>query len=327
MVARLALSVLICLLLAVPGPAADPLIPPRHGEGRVELRFADGSAVRMLLTDAPLEVTTKFGRMRVPVDQIKEIAFATRIPGDIAARIDAAAIRLASDDPKEREAAVAELYSHQELAYPTLEKLTKSPDIEVKKQAERMVAALREKLPEERLRYKTHDTVVADAFTIVGRIENITLKGKSIYFGEQTLRISDLRGMRRAPDDGTEKVVFLDAVRHGAPVPNWFNTGVEVTRETVLDIRADGEVDLYPIGAELGMYRAGPAGNAQWGVARDQKMPGKLFGRIGEKGIEFEIGTGYQGPAKGEGKLFLRIGGSPWHVVPAGQYRVQITIR
>jgi hypothetical protein len=327
MYARLALSLLTCLLLAAPGPAADPLIPPRQGEGRVEVRFADGSAVRMLLTNAPLEVTTRFGKMRVPVDQIKEITFATRIPGDIAARIDLAAIRLASDDPKEREAAVAELYSHQELAYPMLEKLTKSPDIEVKKQAQRMVAALREKLPEERLRYKLHDTVIADSFTIVGRIDNVTLKGKSIYFGEQTLRICDLRGLRRAPDDGTEKVVFLDAVKHGAPVTNWFNTGVEVTRDTILDIRADGEIDLYPIGAELGMYRAGPAGNPQWGVARDRTMPGKLIGRIGEKGVEFEIGPRYEGAAKGEGKLFLRIGGSPWQVVPAGQYRVQITIR
>ena len=73
--------------------------------------------------------------------------------------------------------------------------------------------------------------------------------------------------------------------------------------------------------------RSGPGGNASWGMARDQRFPGKLYGRIGDKGNEFEIGTHYQGTAKAEGKLFLRVGSSPWHVVPSGQYRVRITIQ
>jgi hypothetical protein len=320
-------------LLALPGRGADerPVVPGADKKTSaephpVEVRLADGSSVRMTLAQSHIEVTTKYGKLAVPVSEIRHVQFALRYPPGVPERIEAAAKDLGSDDFDKREKAAAELLSLQELSYPTLLKLTKSKDKEVARRAEELLAVLREKLPEEKFRFKTQDTIAADTFTVVGRIEGTTLKAKSQYFGEVTLGLADLRTLRRA-GEGAEKELVLDLSKHGVPQGVWLNTGIEVTRDTVLEIRAGGESDLYPIGGERGAYRTTPNGSRQWGMARDQKVPGQLLGRIGERGKVFEIGERYDGTPGAEGKLYLRVGGSPWHNVPAGEYHVKITPR
>ncbi len=293
----------------------------------VMVRLADGSNVRMTLAQSHLDMTTKFGSLAIPVSEIRRIEFAFRYPPGAGEKIEAAAARLGSEDFKVREEAAAELLSFQELAYPTLQKLTKNTDKEIVRRANEMLAVLREKLPEEKLRFRTQDTVGTDAFTVVGRIEGASLRTKSQYFGEVALSLADLRGLRRTLADGSDKDIVVDLAKHGVPQMLWLNTGVELTRETVLEIRAIGESDLYPIGGERGAYRTTPNGSRQWGMSRDQKIPGQLLGRIGEKGKEFEIGEKFEGSPGAEGKLYLRVGGSPWHNVPAGEYRVKVLPR
>ena len=325
-----ATTLLTLFLLALRGPAADkPAVlgdeKKRAAEPyRVEVRLADGSSVKMTPTQAHLEVTTKFGKLSLPVAEIRSIEFALRYPPGVAERLEAAAKRLGSEDFKQREDAAAELLSLQELAYPTLQRLAKSDDIDVRRIATELSATLREKLPEEKLRFKTQDTIATDAFVVVGRIENATLNARSKFFGEVSLQLADLRGLRRTSTDGMDKELTLDLSKYGTPLMQWLDTGVELPRDTLLEIRAHGEADLYPIGAERGAYRTNPNGSVQWGMSRDRKIPGQLLGRIGLKGKEFEIGEKYSGTTGVEGKLFLRVGGSPWHVVPAGEYRVKI---
>jgi len=318
-------------LLALPGRGADEK-PAAPGEKKgpaqahhVEVRLADGSTVRMTLAQSHVEVTTKYGKLAVPVNEIRRIEFALRYPPGVPERIEAAAVNLGSDDFDKREAAAAELLSFQELSYPTLEKLTKSKDREVARRAEEILVVLREKLPEERFRFKTQDTIATDTFTVVGQIEGKTLRAKSQYFGEVTLGLADLRTLRRAGEGG-EKELNLDLAKYGVPQIVWLNTGIEVTRDTLLEVRAGGESDLYPIGGERGAYRTNPNGSRQWGMSRDHRTPGQLLGRIGEKGKEFEIGERFDGTPGAEGRLYLRVGGSPWHNVPAGEYRVKISL-
>jgi hypothetical protein len=317
-----AISLVTLSLLDVRSPAADDKKPAAEAH-RVDVRLADGSTVRMTLTQPTLEVTTRFGKVTIPTNEIRHIDFAFRYGPGVLEKLEAAAAKLGSDDFSEREAATAELLSYQEVSFPTLEKLTKHKDKEVRRRAEEMIAALRDKLPEEKFKFRKQDTVAADAFTVVGKIEDTTLKAKSQFFGAVTLNLADLRGLRRAGAAG-EKEVALDLAKYGGPQIAWLNTGVEVTREMALEIRAYGESDLYPIGAERMAYRTNPNGSRQWGVSRDQRTPGVLIGRIGERGKEFEIGEKYEGTPGVEGKLYLRVGGSPWGNIPAGEYRVKI---
>lgn len=325
-----AASLLTLPLLPFTTPAADdkPVVEdkkPAPVSTAVMVRLADGSNVKMSLTQSHLDVMTKFGKQTIPVHEIRTIEFALRYPPGVPEKIAAAAGRLANDDFKQREDAVAELLSFQELAYPTLQKLTKNSDKEVVRLANEMLTTLRDKLPEEKLKFRTQDSIATDAFTVVGLIQGKTLKAKSPFFGEVVLGMADLRGLRRASTDGMEKELTLDLSKYGVPQGIWLNTGIELNPDTVLEIRAGGESDLYPIGGERGAYRTNPSGSVQWGMSRDRKIPGRLLGRVGDKGKEFEIGERYDGAPGGEGKLYLRVGGSPWHNIPAGEYRVKIT--
>src|SRR5262249_55632020 len=186
---------------------------------------------------------------------------------------------------------------------------------------------LSETLTEEERELRLYDVVRTDELVIHGRVEGPTLKVKSSYFGEAQVALADLRTLRLLAG-GSEKELALNAAQYGVPAMVWLDTGVEVNRGDLLVIQATGVVDLYPIGAELGMYKASPAGSRQWGVqAADGQAPGSLVGRIGQKGRPFVIGEKYEGRPGEAGKLYLRVGVSPWNNVPAGEYRIKIARR
>src|SRR6266849_5229816 len=57
------------------GKAGDPPEP-----GAVEARLLDGSALRLQLREKAIELTSPYGKLRVPVEEIQRIEFATRVP-------------------------------------------------------------------------------------------------------------------------------------------------------------------------------------------------------------------------------------------------------
>ena len=76
-----------------PAPAAA------HPEAfTVEVRFADDSSVKAALQQKSIEVSTRYGKLTVPVDEIRSIEFGLRIPEEAAKKIDAAIARLASQE-------------------------------------------------------------------------------------------------------------------------------------------------------------------------------------------------------------------------------------
>ena len=62
----------------------------------VEVRFADDSTVKMVLQHNSIEVATRYGKLSVPVGEIRSIEFGLRVPEETARRIDAAISRLGS---------------------------------------------------------------------------------------------------------------------------------------------------------------------------------------------------------------------------------------
>jgi hypothetical protein len=298
--------------------------------GAAEAVFADGSTIRLVVLAETIEVTTKYGKLSVPLADVRRIDFAYRVPEDVERRLQAAAAKLGSDDFKEREAASEELLSLKEYVGPILERLIKSEDKEISRRAREILATLQERISEEKLRAALvqHDTVVTDQFSIPGKIELKTLKARTPYFGEVTMKLSDLRSLRFAPGEGAERDLVVDAGKFGMPNPVWMDTGVEVTSNTKLELRASGIVDLYPVPGDTGMYRVGPAGNKTWGIWKgDSVAGGVLVGRIGEKGKVFEIGEKFEGTPGESGKLYLRIGPSPWGNPSAGEFKVKLTLR
>lgn len=46
--------------------------------GLAEVRFADGSTIRMVLTQTAVEVSTRYGKLEVPVAHIRRVEFGFR---------------------------------------------------------------------------------------------------------------------------------------------------------------------------------------------------------------------------------------------------------
>jgi uncharacterized membrane protein YgcG len=318
-------------------PAARPAAYP------VEVRFADDSSVKAALQDKTVEITTRYGKLTVPVEEIRSIDLGMRVPPETAKRIQAAIGKLGSQVFAEREAASAELIELRELAYPALQQASHSNDAEVAKRAKEAIKTLGETVPSDKLHPPQHDTVVALDFTIIGHIESPTLKARTPYFGETTLKLAEVRSLRWGPQQSDSKL-SVDAARYGAQTEAWLDTGIKLRAGAGLQVAATGTVDMRP--SDPGNMVAGPDGRGGGrggrggfaggggvggggrgfaGRGGSLQSPGTLVGRIGEYGRVFVIGSQFDGTSPEEGKLYLRILPSASGEESVGTYEVRVT--
>jgi hypothetical protein len=299
----------------------------------VEVRFADGSAVRMELLQEHVQVITKYGKLTVPTSEIRRVEFGLHLPDEASKRVEDAVKRLASNVHADREAASKELVALGYQAYPAAYTAQKSTDREVARRAEEVVKRIREKVPPHLLRLRSNDRLETVEFPITGLISSTTIKARSAYFGEKELRIADLYSIRALGGSGAYEV-NLDAAKHGSPGSPWLDTGIEVDADVGLTINTSGRVDLWQDGT--GQYATGPngyqnQGGAIRGMGRQGGQAGAhpggaLLGRIGEGGETFFVGEQYKGKTSREGRLFLLIAPSPWGNPSVGSYQVKINV-
>jgi hypothetical protein len=322
--AAVCLTVL-ALTVAAPAPAQEKVSTPSD---MAQIRFADGSNFRVSLLQPNVEVQTKYGKLAIPMSEIRSVEFGLRVPDDVQRRLDTAAAGLTSEDFQVREKATAELLVLKELAWPTVRRLAKNPDIEVARRAAAVEEKLRDLLTEEQRSMKAYDVIRTDEFEIHGLILGTSLKVRSPYFGDVQVQLADLRQWRRLGGALAEQDLVVDSAKYALNTKMWMDTGITVDADSTLTVTATGEIDMYPIGGYVGQYKTGPAGNMTWGVQpQDGKTAGALIGRIGPNGQEFIIGARFEGRMMQEGKLYLRIGSSPWNNVSAGEYKVKVGAR
>ena len=90
---RLPATLFIALVLTPPllGAGARPHRAGKEGPpaGAFEARFSDDSVLKLRLCDVRIEVTTPYGKLLIPVADIQQVEFATRIPEDDLRRVEA----------------------------------------------------------------------------------------------------------------------------------------------------------------------------------------------------------------------------------------------
>ncbi len=181
--------------LAEPGPPPNPA-HDGPAAGAVEVHFTDGSVLKLLLRDPRVEVTTPYGKLLIPVADLQKVEFATRLPEDLARRIDATVGDLGSSDYPKRQAAETELLKLREKAYPALLRAEKSKDREVVQRARRLLEKVRADVPEEALVVREHDVIQTPHSKIAGHITSPALKAHTTQFGEVQLKLCDVRALR-----------------------------------------------------------------------------------------------------------------------------------
>jgi hypothetical protein len=175
--------------------------------GNIEVRFTDGSILKLKLRDDKISFNTPYGRLQIPVADIQHLDFATRLPEETARRIEAAIGNLAHPQFKQREDASTELTNFKERAYPALQEAAKSKDPEVVRRAELLLERLRETVPEDRLEVRKYDVIQTPHSKIAGRIENGVLKAETSQFGEVSLKLHLIRSLRATNFEPDQEVV------------------------------------------------------------------------------------------------------------------------
>jgi hypothetical protein len=285
-----------------------------------EVRFNDGSLVRMAILQDDLEVVTRYGKLTIPLRDIRRIDLGLHLPPGMDQQIDQSIRLLASNAYKERDDASKGIIQAGHLAYPFLKKASRNQDLEVAHRVTGLMKRIAEKHPPEMLRMKEEDVIHTAEFPVIGRIAAPTIKAHSTHFGDLALKLSDLRTVHLRAASG-DRELTVDAGKHGSAPDQWLDTGVNVDGSVRLVVTCEGQVDLWPSGP--GQYLTTPKGYTTAGKGSTY-MAGALVARIGESGKVFLVGERYDGSPSEEGKLFLQIVPSPWNNASTGSYRVRI---
>jgi hypothetical protein len=171
-------------------------VVPRAGE--LATRFVDGTSITLTLEDAKITIVTDSGDVAVPITDVQKVILATRLPDDIATKIDAAIKKLGSDNVKEREQASADLFAFGPRAYPALRAAVKNGEPEVKLRAENLIAKLKETTPPEFLEVRDSDIVWIKGKQHKGKLKTTTLRATSPFLGEVEIGIADISSLRSA---------------------------------------------------------------------------------------------------------------------------------
>jgi hypothetical protein len=294
---------------------------PSTSKGHVaEVRFIDGSLVRMCILQDELEVATKYGKLTIPLRDIRRIDLGLHLPAGLDVQIDQSIRLLGSNAYKEREDASKGLIQAGHRAYPFLKKASLSNDLEVSTRVASLMKRIADKHPPELLKLKDDDVIHTADFPVIGRIASPTIKAHSAHFGDLALKLSDLRTVHLRAQGGDCELT-VDAATHGSAPEQWLDTGVTVDANVRLVVSCEGQVDLWP--QSPGQYLTTPRGYTTAGKGSSY-MAGALVGRIGESGKIFLIGDRYDGAPSDEGRLFVQIVPSPWNNASTGSYRVRI---
>jgi DNA uptake protein ComE-like DNA-binding protein len=161
----------------------------------VEVKFIDGSTVRMVLIQESIEVITKFGKLSIPVSEIRGIDMGVHLPEGMEDKIQALIKQLNSDKFKDRDAAVNALVEMGARAYPALFNASKNADLEVQQRVQTALKKIKAAVPENMLRLSSQDRIITTEFPIVGQIVSPDFKVKTQYFGDLNLKLTELRSV------------------------------------------------------------------------------------------------------------------------------------
>ncbi len=196
----------------------------------VEVKYIDDSTMKLKLLDEKLELVTKHGTLRIAVADVRRIEFATRLPAVTTEKAATAISKLNHSDFKVREAATEELKALKDRAYPSLLKSLKHEDPEIARRTEEVVTFIRRNVPAANLEQRDQDIIHTEDSKIAGKLTAESLRVGTFQFGEQTLKLTDVRLIRTGPEP-TEQLVNAQP----AP-PSLFNYANQFGKEFVFRI-------------------------------------------------------------------------------------------
>ncbi len=189
------------------------------GDAQMEVRFTDNSVLKMTLREERIEFITEYGKLYIPLADVRRIELGRRIPEEVAKKVNTALAELGNNNYRRREAAMATLLAFREKAFPAVEKATKNTDMEVANRAEELLKKFRDTVPAELLQVRDYDVLHTDTSRIAGHIEATSFKANTAQFGEVALRLADVftmsgRGMEAEADSANVVAAPVNLVQY-----------------------------------------------------------------------------------------------------------------
>jgi hypothetical protein len=171
---------------------------PAAGQGRVNVRFADGSVLSLALAQEDYTFVTPYGKLVIPASEIQLLELAPRVPEEIAKRIEESVAKLGSPQYEIREQGAADLLAIGAKGYALLKRM-KSSDLEVSSRLAAIVEKIAAELPDEQRNPREADVLHTANSRITGKLELDVVKADSAQFGEVTLKLADVRDLVFGP--------------------------------------------------------------------------------------------------------------------------------
>lgn len=243
---------------AAPGPAADVKALSAAGPD-AEVKFIDGSVLKVKLLDDKLELVTKHGTLQVATADVRKVNFATRIPPADADKIRTAVSALGGAEPKARQQAAADLKAVGPRAFGALLKAADHDDPEVAQRAEELMSFLKAKYTPTQLEFREKDVIHTDDSTISGTLSAATLRIGTAQFGELRMKLADVYAIGDAPDEDA----LLNANAQPAP-PSLMEYANQFGKVLTFRVTGGRVQQMVPGGPGGGVVMAG--GGTIWGT-------------------------------------------------------------
>lgn len=164
----------------------------------VDVKFADGSSIKLMLKQEEYHVETPYGKLVIPARDVRLIELAPRVAEDVARQITEAVGSLASPQFEIREKAAEDLLRLGPQGYPVLLRLAKEKqaDLEVSARLDDVLDKVRGKVPDDQGEPRPFDVIHTDHSKISGRLAMNTIKAETAQFGEVQLKLADVLDLR-----------------------------------------------------------------------------------------------------------------------------------
>lgn len=188
-------------------PAPQQAIDPRI----VEIRFTDGSRLKVILADERIDIDSTHGKLSIPAGDVRMIEFARRWTDAQKQEVERWIAELGGDDLARRKAAAAQLLAHPDRTFAALVQAARSNSQTLAEQAEELLKQLRAEFSPAELAPRDLDVVQTDDTKIAGRLLNPVIKLQTTQFGVLDLKLADARSLR--------SLAFAEPIEEDTPEP------------------------------------------------------------------------------------------------------------
>jgi hypothetical protein len=275
----------------------------------IRLHLMDGSVIAGKLSVKEIDLETKFGTLKVPVESIRSFTPGLASHPELGKQVYNLIDKLGSSNYEEREMAQRELRKMGEPIRGELVKHVADSDKERRERIKTILEELDEARDDEANEPRAewlipHDSVETTEFTAIGRIVTPQFTITSNY-GPLTIKLSDVRRGERptAKKANVAKTLTVDGgnlVQRGMK-----DTGIRVERGEKITITAEGTLGMTPWGNGATSTPDG-GGNFGW-LVQNQIPGGMLVATIGNNNQYLKVGSRITIRAQKTGNLRLGI--------------------